>query len=168
MFPNGAPEITFDIAIAPPLVDAAARQIVDDLAKVGVPVKLQPIPADQYAARTAAADRELFQASWSAAYPSPDAFLAPLFYSPSISNVSALKDQKVDEAISNAQKEANNETRKREYQSAERNVMDKLPIVPLVQYPVNSVASNGVRGVDPLPTGNFNIANVWLENAPQG
>lgn len=167
-FPQGSPPpVTIDVSEGPPLVDAAMREIIDDLGRVGIVATPRVTPAAQYSERTAAADREIFQTSWSAAYPSPDAFLTPLFSSGSISNVSLLKDPKVDETIANAQKSNDVYARDQQFQSAERRVMEQLPLIPLAQFPVNSVAAGVVRGVDPLPTGNFDIADVWLTNTPR-
>ncbi len=167
-FPTGPPPaITLDVSTGAPLVDPALKEIVDDLAQVGITANVRPTPPDQYGARTAAPDRELFQTSWSAAYPSPDAFLTPLFLSTSVSNVSSLKDAKVDAALVNAQKARDAYSREQQFQDAERRVMDQSPIVPIAQFPVASVAVADVRGIDPQLTGNFNIADVWLTNPPR-
>ena len=168
VFPQGPPPlITIDVAQGPPLTEPPMRQIIDDLARVGIVATSQPTPSEQYSARTVADNREIFQTSWSAAYPSPDAFLTPLFLSTSISNVSLLKDPKVDTALANAQTAVDVYAREQQFQEAERRVMEAMPLIPIAQFPVTSAATSVVRGIDPLPTGNFDISDVWLTNSPR-
>lgn len=160
------PSIAIDISEGPPFTEAATKKITEDLAAVGVTVQIRYTPADKYSSVTVKPEREIFQTSWSAAYPSPDAFLTPLFQSTSLSNVSGLKEQKVDESIAQAQGEPDAAKRLAKWQTAERNVMGYIPVIPIAQFPVNSVASKRVRGLSVLPTGNFDIPSVWLSVAP--
>lgn len=157
-----APGITLDFAGGPPFNDAAINQIVADLAKIGVAATPRPTPAGEYASVTVRPDRELFQTSWSAAYPSPDAFLPPLFTSSTAANVFALNDPAIDVKLGEAQREKQASKRTEKWREIERDVMSKYPVVPLAQFAYDSVAGPDVRGLDPLPTGNFDIGSVWL------
>jgi ABC-type transport system substrate-binding protein len=165
-FPDGdVPEVVFDYPEGPPFDRPAADLVQDYLEDVGIEVDLRESPADEYAARTAADNREMFLASWSAPYPSADAFLPQLFADNSPSNVFEINDDGVDRKLEQARAEEDGEMRARYLQEAERDIMARMPLVPLAQFPINAVAAEPVMGVDPSPTGNFDIASVWLRPA---
>lgn len=159
---NPIPPVNVDLASGAPFTDAPSKQLVDDLAAVGITATIRPTPVDQFGNVTVSPDRELFQTSWSANYPSSDAFLPPLFMSNSRSNVSGFKDINIDAELSAAQGEPDPVLRVRNYQQAERDILAQLPVIPLAQFPIESVAKRNVHSLVPMPTGNFDISAVWL------
>lgn len=161
VFPNGAPAITIDVAKGSPFTDASTQQIVDDLAAVGIPATVRATDADKFSAVTVNPDRELFQTSWAGLYPTAGAFIDPLYRSSSPSNVSGLKREEVDRFVNEAFKTSSLEGRVNAYRDAETSAMRQLPVLPIAQIPTDSVKSNRIRGISILPTGTFDIANVW-------
>lgn len=162
-FPNGdVPTITIDVAKGSPFTDPALQQIIDDLAAIGVKATVRnPTTPDQFGSVTVQPDRELFQTSWSGAYPTAGAFIDPLFRSSSSSNVSGLKSQEVDKLIGEAFKTQSREDRVSAYQDAESDAMLQVPVMPIAEFPVDSVQSSRMRGINITPFGTFDIASVW-------
>lgn len=158
----GAPVPPISLDVSEPIAADAVTQIVSDLAVVGIVATVRPTQLDQYGNVTVAGDRQLFQTSWAAAYPSADAFLPPQFDSGSSANVTGLVDGAIDQALVAAQSQPDVVQRRLQYQNLEGAIMAKLPVVPLAQLPVASVATKTVRGVAPLPTGNFDPSTVWM------
>lgn len=161
--PATPPLITLDVAAGAPMTEAAVRRIVEDLGRVGVGVNLRTTPAEQYGSVTVAADRELFQASWSAPYPSADAVLPPLFESNSRSNVAGFADADMDRRLRETKAIADPGERLRRFQAIERDLFAAVPLVPLASFPVDAVAVEAARGIATLPTGNFDATRVWLD-----
>lgn len=160
-FPNGAPPVTIDVANGSPFTEAAKQQIVDDLAAIGVTATVRGTDPDKFGPVTVQPDRELFQTSWSGAYPTAGAFIDPLYRSSSPSNVSGLKREEVNRNIDDAFKATSFDGRVNAYRSAESSVMSQLPVLPIAQFPTNSVQSTRMRGISISPTGAFDVANVW-------
>ena len=106
--------------------------------------------------------REVFQTSWSAAYPSGGAFLEPLFQSGSRSNVAGFKVPDVDGHILEAQTTDDDASRALRFGDVEAEIIGWMPVIPLATFPINSVEQAKVRGIAPLPTGNFDITRAWL------
>jgi oligopeptide transport system substrate-binding protein len=161
VFPNGAPPITIDVARGAPFTDAALQQLVADLAEVGISATVRVTEPDKFGSVTVSPDRELFQTSWAGLYPTAGAFIDPLYRSSSPSNVSGLKREEVDRFLEEAFEANDIEGRVNSYRDAETSAMRQLPVMPLAQFPTNSVQSGRMRGIAILPTGAFDIANVW-------
>jgi oligopeptide transport system substrate-binding protein len=161
VFPNGAPAITIDVARGAPFTDPALQQLVADLAEVGVTATIRTTDADKFGAVTVSPDRELFQTSWAGLYPTAGAFIDPLYRSSSPSNVSGLKREEVDRFLEEAFSATDPDQRVDAYRDAETSAMKQLPVLPIAQFPTNSVQSARMRGIAILPTGAFDISNVW-------
>lgn len=161
VFPDGAPSITIDVVKGSPFTDASTQQIVDDLSQVGVTATIRATDADKFGAVTVDPNREMFQTSWSGAYPTSGAFIDPLYRSGSVSNVSGLKNNDVDKHLDDAFKNQSTDGRINDYRDAEKSVMNQLPVLPIAQFPTDSVKSARMRGISILPTGAFDISNVW-------
>lgn len=163
-FPDGnVPPLTLDVTEGAPFTDAALQQIIDNAKAAGITITVRRTPLDQYGAVTTSPTRQLFQASYAAAYPSADAFLPGLFASTSVSNITGLQVAAIDEALAKAQAEPDQRARSEDYVDIERKVLRQVPVVPLAQFPVDAVEQPTVRGVAPLPTGNFDVSTVWLD-----
>jgi oligopeptide transport system substrate-binding protein len=162
VYPDGAPPITIDVAKGSPFTDASTKQLVDDLAAVGITATVRNATAtDQFGNVTVQPDRELFQTSWSAAYPTAGAFIDPLYRSTSVSNVSGLKNAEVDRFLDKAFAAGANDDRINAYRDAEKAVMEQLPVLPVAAFPTDSVQSARMRGISITPYGTFDVANVW-------
>lgn len=162
VFPGGeVPEVGLDYD-ADPAQEAIARAIRASLAEVGVPVALRPRPPEEYDEVALSGGRELFRLGWVAAYPSPDAFLWPLFRSGSANNLTGFASADVDERLAAARAEPDPARRASLYHEAERAILDQVPVVPIAQFQVHAVVSERVRNLVATSLGTFDASTVSL------
>jgi oligopeptide transport system substrate-binding protein len=144
---------------------AVAKAIQAGLADAGIKATLRPKPLKDYQAFAVSGQQELFRLGWIGAFPSPDAFLQPLFATGSSSNLTGLSTAAVDQALAAARAEPDGAKRLADYQAAERQVMALLPVVPIAQFELHSVVGSGVHGLAPTAMGTFDASVVWLSRA---
>lgn len=142
--------------------EAVARAIQSNLERVGIPAKLRHKPLREYQQFAVSGEQELFRLGWIAPYPSPDAFLAPLFVSGRPSNLTGMSSAPVDAAVGAARGEADRQRRIELYQEAERKVFEQIPLVPIAQFEIQTVSSDRVRGLQVTTAGTFDATKVWL------
>jgi oligopeptide transport system substrate-binding protein len=132
------------------------------LQAVEIPVQLRPMPFEEYKTFVASGDQQVFRLGWTGSYPSADAYLVPLFRTGSPDNVTSLSKTAADQRLLLA-REATDAGRRRElYRQAERQVMADLPIIPIGQFQILSVARPEVRGLLVAVDGTFDPTAVWL------
>lgn len=161
---TSAPTFVFEVSKASPIGDRARELLIKEAAAAGATLVPQSIESTDFIPHTVANDRELIEMGWSGAYPSPGAFLDPLFRSTSQANISAFKNAEVDRALDEASAALDKGGRLRAYQRAEALIVAQMPAIPLASFPVDSVAQVGIRGIAVLPTGNFDASRVWKTN----
>lgn len=144
--------------------EAVAKAIQANLAQVGIPAVLRPRPLKEYQEFAVTGNQELFRLGWIAAYPSPDAFLPPLFSTGSSSNLTGLSAPAVDEHLRAARAEPDWARRLDLYQAAERAIMEQMPVVPLAQFEIHSVVAPRVRDLVLTTAGTFDGSRVWLRD----
>ena len=155
----GAVVIDFD---DDPTQQAVAQAIAANLTTVGITTTLRPKPLADYQQFTTSGQLQLFHLGWIGAYPSPEAFLGPLFGSGARSNLTNLSDPGIDFALGAARSEPDDTKRLAYYAVAEKAIMAQLPVLPIAQYEVPAVIGKRVRNLDPTTTGVFDSAQVWL------
>ena len=155
------PEVVIDFE-DDPTQTAVASRIEADLEAAGIPASLRPHALAEYGSFAVNGSQELFRLGWIAAYPSPDAYLAPLFSSGSPSNLVGLSDPGVDEQLRAARASGDAGRRRELYQQAERSVFAQVALLPIAQFEVQSVAAKQVRGLVVTSTGGFDASRVWL------
>jgi len=162
-FPAGhpVPEVTLDFD-DDPTQQKVAETIQASLQQIGVKANLQAKPLAAYEGFVAGNDKELFRLGWIAPYPSPDAFLAPLFATGSTLNASAFSLPAVDAAIAAARAEPDPSKRLAHYQDAEKAVMEQVPLVPIAQFLLHAVVSSRAHGLEPRVTGTFDTSTVRM------
>lgn len=161
-FPDGnVPEVNVDFDDEP-TQQAVAKAIEASLKEVDIPVRLRPKPLPAYQDFAVSGDQELFRLGWIAAYPSPDAFLPPLFLSDAPSNLTGFSSPDVDAQLKLARAEADPSARRDLYRAAERTIMEQLPVVPIAQFELHSVTSARVRELALTGFGTFDATEVWL------
>jgi peptide/nickel transport system substrate-binding protein/oligopeptide transport system substrate-binding protein len=143
--------------------EAVAKAIQASLAEAGIDAALRPKPLKEYQDFAVSGQQELFRLGWIAAYPSADAFLAPLFLSKSSSNLTGLNSPEVDNAIAAARGEVDATKRYDNFEAAERAVMAAAPVVPIAQFQIHAVSSASVRGLVATSMGSFDASKVWLD-----
>jgi oligopeptide transport system substrate-binding protein len=155
-----APELAIDFD-AEPTQEAIARAIQANLNDVGIKANLRPTPELQYQ-EALGGQQELFRLAWIAAYPSAEAFVAPLFMTGAADNLSGFSLKAVDDGIRAARAEPDLARRLDAYRNVERTLMDALPVLPIAQYQILAVTSRRVRGFRPTAIGSFDASTVWL------
>ena len=141
---------------------AVATAIQKDLAAVGITATLRPKPLAEYQQFAVSGSQQLFRLGWIAPYPSPDAVLVPLFSSTSPNNLTGFASGTVDEALRAARSTADAAQRVEHYRAAEKEILAALPIIPIGQFEIQSVASERVRGLTVTSAGSFDGRSVWV------
>lgn len=141
---------------------AVAKAIQAGLTEVGVKATLRAKPLKDYQAFAVSGQQELFRLGWIGAYPSPDAFLQPLFATGSPSNLTGFTVPAVDQAFASARAEADPGKRVGHYQSAEKQIMAALPVIPIAQFQLHSVVGESVQRLNVSAVGTFDASAVWL------
>jgi ABC-type transport system substrate-binding protein len=161
-FPDGrVPELPLDYDEGASQ-EALARAIQEDLAAAGIPSTLRGRPAEEFATFATSGGQGLFRLGWVGVYPSPDAWLTPLFRSGGAENAVGLADEEVDAAIDRARAEPDAARRAALWAEAERLVMARFPVVPLGQFRTAVVFAPHVQGLAPRGDGTFDPTLVWL------
>jgi oligopeptide transport system substrate-binding protein len=155
------PEIQIDYD-EDPTQEAVAQSMLANLQAVGIPANLRPHSYTDYLKFATSGQQELFRLAWIGSYPSPDAFLTPLFYSGHPDNVTGFSNGDFDALIREA-REAGDETKRlAAYQQAEKVLMSLVPVVPLAQYETHTLVSSRVRDLTMSAFGTFDAARVRL------
>jgi ABC-type transport system substrate-binding protein len=142
--------------------DAVAATIETSLKAVGIPVERRPRPPAEYDQFAVSGQQQLFRLGWIGLYPSPDAYLGPLFTSSSRDNATGFKSAEIDQLLASAQAQPDAAARIKLYQQAEQQVLTQLPIVPIAQFLTKAVVADGVHDLELGVGGTFDAAKVWL------
>ena len=142
--------------------EAIAKAIQANLRAVGIDAALRPKPLKEYQDFAVSGQQEFFRLGWIAAYPSADAFIAPLFVTNASSNLTGFTVPEVDQAVAAARAAASASVRTEQYRKAEKLLMGQLPVVPIAQFQVSAVTSSKVRGLVATSVGTFDASKVWL------
>jgi oligopeptide transport system substrate-binding protein len=115
-----------------------------------------------------AGEAQVFRLGWEAAYPSPGAYLQPLFSSSAIGedNLTRFADPEVDALLGEARAEQDEERRHELYQQIEERVLDLAVIAPVMAYEHDRVVAPNVRGFVYTAMGTVDLTVVWLEDQP--
>ena len=141
---------------------AVAGTIVADLAAVGIQANPRPKSPEDYDPFVVTGQQQLFRYTAIGVYPSPDAYLGPLFLSGSRDNVTGFSNPQVDQELNVARGTADPAGRQNLYQSAETHIMQQAPIVPIAQFRTKAVVSKRVRDLLLTVDGTFAGDKVWL------
>ncbi|MGH9137964.1 MAG: ABC transporter substrate-binding protein [Acidimicrobiales bacterium] len=161
-YPDGAvPEVVFDYDEGQN--EAAVAGIVEqNLELVGIPVTPRPHPPDQYGRFAVSGEQQLFRLGWLGLYPSPDAYLAPLFATGSPDNVFGFSDAAVDGLLAQMAAAADPDARQQLAADAEAAILAQAPVVPIAQFRLLTVAAPGVRDLVLSVASTFDAERVWL------
>jgi oligopeptide transport system substrate-binding protein len=139
-----------------------AETIAGDLRAAGFDVKAHGYAFPAYIERLSRGDQQIFRYGWIAEYPSPDAFLSPLFDSASPDNHSGLNSQRIDRLLDDAHATRNDDKRLELYQAAERAVLRSLVVAPIGTFVSHWAARPEVEGILFDVLGGFDAAGVSL------
>jgi ABC-type oligopeptide transport system substrate-binding subunit len=139
-----------------------AKTIANSLVAVGLPAEPRSHSFEEYNAFVASGAAELFRFGWVGTYPSPDAYLAPLFGSMGSDNAFGLRDADTDKLISSARNATEPTDRMSKYVALEDRILSLAPVVPIVHFRSAYAVGTSLRGVSVDAEGLIDIEHVWL------
>lgn len=142
-----------------------AALVKADLGAVGLPVTIKEVPPASLLSGTGRAHAQLFGFGWAASYPRMDPFLAGEFSSGSTANPTGFQDPGVDRLVAQARATADDAARTRLYQQVEQDVLEAVPVAPVLEYRHTAVLAPGVEGFDLTPWGLVDLAACSLANS---
>lgn len=145
-----------------PTQEAVAQSMQSDLKAVGIPANLRPHTYTDYLNFAVSGQEEFFRLAWIGAYPTPDAFLAPLFRSGEADNVTGFSSKDFDALIDAARSEPDPTKSVASYQAAEKLVMSQVPVLPVAQYEMHTLVAPRVRNLSMTAFGTFDASKVQL------
>ncbi len=116
-----------------------------DLTAVGLNVEQDTKEWAAYLQGLNDGDFQMGRMGWIADYPTLDNFIFPNFYSTADNNYSRYNNPEVDAAIDDARKIADEDERKDAYRKINQMVADDMPIIPIMFYAHQHVASDRVN-----------------------
>lgn len=116
-----------------------------DLTAVGLNVEQDTKEWAAYLQGLTDGDFQMGRMGWIADYPTLDNFIFPNFYSTADNNYSRYNNPEVDAAIDDARKIADEDERKDAYRKINQMVADDMPIIPIMFYAHQHVASDRVN-----------------------
>ncbi|MEA2459923.1 MAG: oligopeptide transport system substrate-binding protein [Actinomycetota bacterium] len=159
--PKKAREVQLDYTQGPPHRQVALR-IKKNLQAVGLKVAVKGYELDKYLNRLTKGDTGMYRLGWIAEYPVPDVFLSALFASSSPDNHSGFGSAAVDKLLEKAHGTKSEKKRLRLYRRAEKEVMQRVPIVPIGSFETHWAAQPNVTGLHFDTMGGFDAAGVSL------
>ncbi|HWC14441.1 MAG TPA: ABC transporter substrate-binding protein [Actinomycetota bacterium] len=138
------------------------RMVRRDLQAAGFRVKVRAFPFPKYLKRLRSGEHSMFRLGWIAEYPTPDAYLRPLFRSESSDNHSGIESAKVDRLLRRARATKSEGKRVQLYIEAEKAVLDVVPIAPVGSFVTHWAAQPEVVGLVLDQMGGFDAVNVEL------
>ena len=139
-----------------------ARLVKKDLKAVGFDVQVRSYAFPKYLKRLRSKDHAMYRLGWIAEYPTADAFLAPLFDAQSPDNHSGFSSSKVDALLERARATASANKRVQLYISAEKAILDNIPIAPIGSFLTHWAAHARVQGFVFDQTGGFDAIGIEL------
>ncbi len=145
-----------------PTQEAVAEAMQANLKAVGVNAGLRPHVFGDYLKFAQSGEQELFRLGWIGSYPSPDAFLTPMYQSGTTDNVTGFSLPQVDALLQAGRAEADEAKAIGAYQEAERIILAQAPVVPVAQFQTHSVTAPRVQDLVVTTLGIFDASRVRL------
>ncbi len=136
--------------------------IASDLKAIGVNVKLDGMEWAQHLDSMDAGTFQLGRLGWLADYPIMDNFLYPLFYSKAADNSSFYNNPAVDTALLDARKITDPAARIEAYRAIDKTIGADAPIIPIVGYKHQRVASERIRDFVFSPMSLASLDKAWI------
>lgn len=139
-----------------------ARAIRRDLRTVGFRVGLKSYRFSRYLKLLRDGNQSAYRLGWISEYPSPDVFLWSLFHSSSPDNHSGFASNRVDRVLENARAEPSENKRTQLYITAEKLILERLPIVPVGSFVTHWAAQDDVVDLTFDIMGGFDAIDISL------
>ncbi len=141
---------------------AVAEAMQANLQAVGIPVALRSHAFADYLKFAVSGNQEIFRLGWIGPYPTPDAFITPLFRTGLADNVTGFSSDPVDDLLQAGRAEPDEAKRQAGYQQAEKLILEQLPVIPLAQFEFHSLVSGRVTGLVMSGLGTFDATSVQV------
>jgi oligopeptide transport system substrate-binding protein len=141
-----------------------AELIASDLRASGLQVAVRSYAFPKYISRLSRGGHGIYRFGWLAEFPSPDAFLSPLFDSVSPDNYSGFESRRVDRLLDKAHATSNGRDRRTLYQAVEHAILETVPVAPIGYFLTHWAATPDVQGIEFDILGGFDAAGVSLNN----
>jgi ABC-type transport system substrate-binding protein len=158
---GGVPTVILD-GYEDPVQRSMLESVRSQLGAAGIPSELRLRPFQEYRAFVTSGQQALFSFGWVGVAPMQDVYLAPLFQSSSPDNVTGFKSANIDNQITIARTNGNEEERAALYEWIERQVLAESTLVPIAQLRTNQVVSQRVQGWATRLDGTFVVGDVWI------
>lgn len=142
-----------------------AEEVAAALDAVGIPTELRPRPRGEYRAFVTSGQQQLFSLGWIGGYPSPDAYLAPLFGSTADDNLTGVASATVDQALAAARATGDPEAAEAAWSGVEAQILAEAIVVPVAQFRTQAVAAERVQDLRHRIDGSVDWAAVWVLDA---
>lgn len=128
--------------------EAIAKVLKQQLAQVGIQVRLRAVAWDKYQATLANGECQFFRNGWLADYPDPDNLYYNNFHSYGIgvSNFSLYRNPQVDSQLEGIRRETKAD-RMAAYSQVEQSILEEAPAVGLFSWDALKLVSRDVRGL---------------------
>ncbi len=146
---------------------AIARSMAQDLeSALGIDVDLQARDLQPFIQAVRAGEVPVFWLGWEASSPGPGSYLYPLFHSSQIGedNLSRYRNDDVDRLLDTARAVPSDATAAYFYRSAERRILEDVPMLPLLWHRHAVVVTGDVRDLYWSPLGRVDLSVVWLSD----
>jgi ABC-type transport system substrate-binding protein len=154
------------------LQDQTIQVIAQDLAKIGLDVKVRVVNYPSYMALVQRRHQvQMGPYGWAMDFPEPSSILTPLFHSRSINdedsnNTSFYKSRVVDEALDAAKKESDATARHADYARALSAICHDAPMAFTSFYRWYDARQPWVRGYVPNPVWSHHVSFTWIDRSP--
>ena len=144
--------------------DAVVRQLVDDLARIGLRLEVVQVSWAEMSDRLDSGDYEAFVLAWIADMSDPDAFLSG-FGEGGSGDFFRFEDKRAVDMLAEAAREFEPGRRGKMFRDAEHYILQQAPFVPLYHTRGLLATQPAVRGMRPGPFGvaKVELEQVWLQ-----
>ncbi len=145
---------------------AIAEQIADDLdAALGVEVRFRALQLEDFVRVVRDGGAAVFRIGWDVGTADFGDYLTPLFHSANLDgeNTTRFADEQVDSTLDSAKHAAAPQARATLYRSAERQILEAAPAIPLLWYRHEFVVTPEVEGLRLSPWGRLDLTSARLD-----
>lgn len=132
------------------------------LGQIGLQVEVVPQDVQTYETLIAAGQQQLFVFGWLGVARTPASHLPPLFDSASPDNVTGLADDGIDTILRATVQEPIASVRATAWRSVEVAILERVPVVPLVQFRTTGVVNPRVSGFVVRADGSLDLSDVAI------
>ena len=143
-------------------IDRLVKIVSRDLEAIGLEVKTTGLAFSPFLDRLRSGKHEAYRLGWIAEFPTPDAFLDPLFRSTSPDNHGAFSSGRIDALLSQAHRASSGGKRLSLYLEAEKQILRDYAIVPVGSFVSQWAVQPNVENIAFDVMGGFDAAEVDL------